>query len=60
MCLSDGGETPGSDDDDNDDMFFDSPKDSSFVFSVTGVRLVLRSRVDREYCRRSISQEIQE
>jgi mitosis inhibitor protein kinase SWE1 len=34
MCLSDGGETQGSDDDD-DDMFFDGPKDSSFVFSVT-------------------------
>jgi hypothetical protein len=57
MCLSDRGETQGSDDDD-DDMFFDSPKDLSFVFSVT--EGVLRNRVDREYCRRSISQEIQE
>ena len=33
MCLSDGGETQGSDDD--DDMFFDGPKDSWFVFNVT-------------------------
>lgn len=31
MCLSDGGDTLDSD----DDMFFDGPKDSSFVFSVT-------------------------
>jgi hypothetical protein len=33
MCQSDGDETQASDDD--DDMFFDGPKDSSFVFSVT-------------------------
>jgi hypothetical protein len=30
MCLSDGGEMQGSDDN-NDDMFLDGPKDSSFV-----------------------------
>lgn len=34
MCFSDGGETQSFEDDD-DDMFFDGPKDSSFIFSVT-------------------------
>jgi mitosis inhibitor protein kinase SWE1 len=34
-CLSDGETHILDDDDDDEDMFFDGPKDSSFVFSVT-------------------------